>query len=150
MKLPVSREKYEQAIQERDEALQQVADLVADNERLTAQLESLHNSDAEQRASDLQTENQRLTDELAQAANQAQERSDQIAGLNTNLDQANSRIAVLEQTVTRLNTEAAVDGARATSETDEPGDPSVSLNEYMKQNQDDTMVCIQRLREEGF
>ncbi len=150
MKLPVSREKYETAIQERDDALQQVADLVADNERLTAQLESLQNSDAEQRVSDLQTENQRLTNELAQAATQAQERTDEIAGLNTSLDQANTRIADLEQTVERLNQEGVVPPARATSQGDNSGDPSTSLNEYMRQNEDDTMACLQRLKEEGF
>jgi chromosome segregation ATPase len=150
MKLPVSREKYEIVIQERDDALNQLAALVADNERLTAQLESLQNSDVEQRVSDLLSENQRLTDELAQAATLAQERTDEIAGLNTSLDQSNTRITDLEQTVKRLNQEGVVPPARATSQSDSAGDPSTSLNEYMRQNEDDTMACIQRLKEEGF
>ena len=150
MKLPVSREKYEQMVQERDTALKQVTQLVTENERLTTELESLQNSDAEQRAGDLRGENERLVSELAQAAQNAQSHSDQTAELNTQLVESNTRITDLEQTVERLNQEGAAQTAQATSSNDGTQTPTESLNQFMHKNQDDTMACIQRLRQEGF
>ena len=88
---------------------------------------------------DLENSNQVIQQQEAERRNLAEQ-----------LEASSQRISELEETVQRLNEEAAVSTSRAFSSSDGSADPSSLLNEFCKENEQDTMACIERLKEEGF
>jgi predicted nucleic acid-binding Zn-ribbon protein len=93
---------------------------------------------------------QRLQHTLEESNQVIEAREAEIRNLSSQLEASNTRISELEETIHRLNEEAAVTTSRAYSPSDGSDDPSASLNEFCKENDQDTMACIERLKEEGF
>lgn len=158
---PVSREKYNAAIAERDE----IKDLL---EATRAQLEEANASldGATTRANDLSLEVQQLislldsdvnqvkinelTRQLADSNSQIQTINSELSTRNNELAQANERISELEQTVTTLKNTAVDPPAKAVTDNDAITSDHLSIVQFFQIHADDTDACVAKLRELGL
>ncbi len=147
----ISKEKYaaaqekiaglEKALQDKDqqvlelqlreeELLEKTSDPTCAQEELKSQVESLTAT-----VKDLQDEREKLTQDLTEKQKA--------------VETANETIEDLLATVEKLNSEAACPSAQAISQSDAPtgGD---SLLHFVAHNQDNTIACVERLKQAGF
>ncbi len=113
-----------------EELLEKTSDPSCAQEELKSQIESLTAT-----VKDLQDEREKLKQSLMETYKE--------------LQSANETIEDLYATVDKLNSEAACPSAQAISQSDAPSGGD-SLLHFVAHNQDNTMACVERLKEAGF
>lgn len=157
---PVSREKYNAAVAERDLFQDQFAAAKKELDEANASLAA-----AVTREGDLSLQVQQLTeqvnpDQLQRIENLTQqltEANTSIANLEkdvetrtTELSQANERITELEQTVATLKGSAVDPPSKAITENDATESDPLAIVRFFQENADNTDACVAKLRELGL
>jgi chromosome segregation ATPase len=150
--LPVSREKYNAVVAERDR-------LLTEMEELRSRINAFEDIDPEviSRANDLATALETVQSQLGQAnvtiaghLASLEAANSRISTLEGELQAANTRVEELEQTVVTLNGTAVEDTSRAITESDALDTDPMAFVDFFRQHADDTDACIHRLRELGL
>jgi len=157
---PVSREKYNAAIAERDLLQDQLSAAQKELDEANASFAAVTT-----RASDLSLEVQQLESQLENSQQSEVERLNNLLSeakitiknhetdLNTRtneLAQANERILELEQTVATLKNTAVDPPAKAITDNDATQTDHAAIVQFFATHADDTDACIAKLRELGL
>lgn len=160
MNFPVSREKYNAAVAERDLLQDQFDAAQKELEEANASLTA-----AATRESDLSLEVQQLTekvnpDQLQQIEDLTQQLTDannSISNLEKDVEtrtgelaKANERIAELEQTVKTLKESAVDPSSKAVTDNDATETDPYAEVKFFQENADDVDACVAKLRELGL
>ena len=160
MNFPVSREKYNAAVAERDLLQDQFAAAQKELEEAKASLTA-----AATRESDLSLEVQQLTEmvnpdqqkriedltqQLTDANNSISNLEKDVETRTTELANANERITELEQTVKTIKESAVDSSAQAIVDNDSIETDPYAAVKFFQENADDTDACVAKLRELGL
>ncbi len=137
----IARAKYDQLASEKDALTAQVLQLQSAIQTLT--------KDLEQMQSQIPVTDQQLAAELESANTQLSQARQENQGLKDQVD----NLSQLNNDLTEANTLLAQGPAESSAVAPTKTDNTIttySLNDFCRENNHDTMACIEKLREEGF